>query len=225
MNRPEGFHCVEGLVLKVIPFREHDQIVTVFTREAGIIKLINFGSNRNQKFKLSPLILAEIVYKEKKGEIFQCREITPLNVYAQLRSNLDFLQVGCHLLNHVMHHEGGKPAPQLFDLLKYFLGKIPEMKDPHLLPLCFQIKSLKYEGAIGTLVCSECSAPLTEIYAENGQMCCHRHASQQVCILDEDEWYLCRHLAQVQRFNEISSLEIPIHSKNRLSQFLSWFPF
>lgn len=138
--------CTEGVILQVIPFRNEDQILTLFTPDRGVLKLFCKKHSR-QGQRYMPLTRAEVSYREKRSEIFACEDISIVDSYLTLRQTLTMLQAACDLLKVINTSQLlGKEAPQLYKLLLFFLDKLPLSKDPNLIVAAFKLKVLKSEG-------------------------------------------------------------------------------
>lgn len=136
----------EGIILNVIPYQNFDQILTLFTPERGLLKFFcKKSKTKSQRF--APLTKVEVIYIEKKSELFVCEEINPIQSYLNLRNNLSHLQASCDLLRDVYSTQFvDKPAPLLYQLLNFYLDKISVIQDPYVLSLSFKLKILKHEG-------------------------------------------------------------------------------
>lgn len=141
-------HTTEGIVLQVIPYGNEEQILTLFTPLAGIIKVFCKRSvHKGQRFM--PLTLTETIYRERKSEICACEEIILLNAFLSLRQTYSLLQGGCDLLRVIYGTQMvGKPAPQLYSLLLYCLETLPKVKDVQSIVICFKLKVLMHEGLL-----------------------------------------------------------------------------
>lgn len=139
----------EGITLHMIPFKNSDQIITLFSPE-GVLKLFCHRGKSKQRF--TPLMKVEAVYKDSGNELFPCQEISLLNSYQALRNNLTHLQVACDLLKTINASQFlGKPAPLLYQLLTFYLDKIPLIENPFVLSASFKLKVLKHEGLLHDL--------------------------------------------------------------------------
>ncbi len=70
----------EGIVTQVVPFKDYDQIVTVFTPQHGLIKVFvkNAARRGRQNNKsCTPLTRVELSWTEGKGEMGKCEEVVP----------------------------------------------------------------------------------------------------------------------------------------------------
>jgi len=221
----QTIYSTEGIVLRVIPFREYDQIISIFTPEAGVIKVMYKGSRnkRNSGKGVSmPLTKVEVVYREKKGEIFSCFELNCIEMFPSLRTNLSFLETACDLLQVITDSQFmGKGAPQLYALLCYYLKKISQTADPWLLATSFRLKLLKHDGLVGfPLICSECSQLLRdEAFTQNGEGWCTVHQPRGSQKWDLEELHVIYRLAESLSYQEICSLEISSALQRKINYF------
>ncbi|CUI16021.1 DNA repair protein RecO [Candidatus Protochlamydia naegleriophila] len=225
MSVSSDFHTAEGIVVKVIPFRDYDQILVVFTREAGVIKVLHKGSRskkRGVQGLCMPLTRIEVVYKEKKGEIFSCHELAHLGSYHALRHELSHLNAACDLLQVIYQTQLiGKPAPQLFALLKLYLEKIPSISSPCLLTTSFRLKLLKHEGVSAyPLACSHCLYPLLkEAFVYQGEAYCRDHRVAGSYALQEMELGVLYKLMVCQSYQELAQTELLPQTKTKLERY------
>lgn len=228
MSVSSEFHTAEGIVVKVIPFRDYDQILAIFTREAGMIKVLQKGSRskkrgvRGVQGLCMPLTRVEIVYKEKKGEIFSCHELAHLGSYQALRHELSHLNAACDLLQVVYQTQlVGKPAPQLFALLKLYLDKMPFISSPCLLTTSFRLKLLKHEGvSTCPLACSYCLYPLLkEAFVYQGEVYCKDHQLRGSYSLQEIELGVLYKLMVCQSYQELAQTELFPQTKAKFERY------
>lgn len=132
----------EGIILQAIRFQDYDQILTVLTKDQGVVKFII-----KKSINSSPLTQAEFVYTQGKSDIWKCREIHPLNHYLDIRKSLAHLENGCEFLKTIQHSQmEHKPCEPLYQLLVTYLEKIPHFSSPSILLASFYMKLLRYEG-------------------------------------------------------------------------------
>lgn len=226
MSISSEFHTVEGIVVKVIPFRDCDQILAIFTREAGMIKVLHKGSRSKKRgmrgIQGMPLTRVEVVYKEKKGEIFSCHELAHLGSYQSLRHELSHLNAACDLLQVIYQTQMiGKPAPQLFSLLKFYLEKIPFISSPSLLTTSFRLKLLKHEGVSACpLACSHCLCPLLkEAFVYQGETYCQAHRMVGSYALQEIELGVLYKLMACQSYQQLTQIELFPQTKLKIERY------
>lgn len=144
-------HTTEGIVIQAVPFRDYDKILTLFTLDAGIIKLFCKGYKKPGKSGSISSLLSriEVSYQEKNSELFFCEEMTLIDTYQSLRLKLPTLTAACELLRLVQISQlVGKPAPALYQLLRFFLARMPESQDTQVIVITFMLKILRHEGIL-----------------------------------------------------------------------------
>ncbi len=184
--------CTEGIILRTTRFRDHDQILTLFTLDQGILKLFYKGVKKKRQARglYMPLTHVEIIYKEKTSEIFACENILLLQSYLSLREQLCRLEASCDFLQALQLSQCiGKAAPQLYHLLIYYLGKLPSVLDPWVLATSFRLKILKHEGLLAFI-------PLSKTGRFN-----------------EEELKLVEHLALCRSYNQLAQQILPLGFK------------
>lgn len=221
----QDFQHTEGVILRVIPFRDYDQILTLFTQDVGIIKVIYKGSRskrRGVQGLCSPLAKVEVIYREKRGEIFSCQEMALINPFSPLRKELHHLEVACDLLQVILASQlVGKAAPQLYALLCFYFEKIPQTLNPWTLALSFRLKLLRHDGLVAfPLVCSECRQILeTDAYTYESEGWCLNHQPLGSQVWRQDELQKIYRLANCQSFREISEERISFELQNKVAAF------
>lgn len=205
--------CTEAIVLKVIDFREFDQIITAFSLERGIVKWIykKRSSKKKPLTKISPLMKGEFIYLETKGEIWKCREFSLLNYSCKLRDNYDWLLTAGKLIHWILASQAlQKPASRLYRLLSVYLEKIPFIPFMKTVELSFLIKLLQHEGLLNPhLHCLICQKPLQSLHIMQGEHYCRSHAPPEALIFQEDETLAWLQIAACQTFSELQKIPIP----------------
>ena len=147
--------CSEGVVVNVVNYGDHDQVLTVFTRDHGVVKLIAKGNRRQHRrssdrsAEVSPMTRGEFLYVQGNGELMRCGQIHVLDRYLSLRKTLAHLSAAGDCINVIrLSQLPGTPAPELYRLLLYYLERLPEMEDPQVLSCSYYLKVLKYEGVL-----------------------------------------------------------------------------
>ena len=214
-------HSTEGIILRVIPFNDYDQIASIFTPEVGLIKILHKGGrNKHRKEKIScmPLMRVEIAYREKKGEIFACDALHCIEMFPLLRTDLPSLETACDLLQVILDSQlMGKGAPQLYALLCYYLKKIPQTTHPSLLSASFRLKLLKHDGMVSfPFICCECRQFLqNEAFIRDAEGWCAVHRPPGSECWNSKELQIIYQLAEGQSYKEMCSVDMSpeLHSK------------
>lgn len=207
---------IEGLILKSLPYRERDHILTVFSKEQGLVSLF---SKRIKPHGLnSPLTQAEFVIEQGKGELLPCREISLISSFYKIREKMESLESAFLLMRAILKSQfPQKPAPQLYELLIRYMNEIPNTRHPTTLSASFLLKVLRHEGLFGLLqCCSTCQTTLkTEFHIHQGESFCLEHVRYPYTLLSHEEYTLLFFLASCRNLNEISSISIfqTLHEK------------
>ncbi len=210
----------EGIVLKAIPLRDYEQLLTLFTPDAGMVKIIH---KEKQKAVYQPLTKVEFGYREKKGEIFSSCGIYIIDAFPILRTQFSYIECSCDFAHALLTSQYlGKEAPLLYQLFDYYLQKISYVVDPWTLAASFRLKLLKHEGlAHFPLVCSSCQTRLIDhLYAFESECWCKIHAQNKALSWDKEEIDNCYFLANCRQYQEIQNKEI---SKENLRKIFLFF--
>ncbi len=138
----------EGIIIATHPFRDYDRLVTLFTPERGIIRLLKKGS-QNKTLALSPLVHIECTYFIGKSDLFVCRETTILHHFLSLRASLKTLEAACEMLRAIrLTQAPEKEASPLFAKLLDALHRLPKAPNPEQETAHFYLNVLKHEGLL-----------------------------------------------------------------------------
>ncbi len=219
------FQSTEGIILKSSIFGDYDQILSLFTPQAGVIKIFVKGSYRKYKTKrknYSPLTLVEIVYREKKSDVFSCYEIACKDYFSSLREKLLFLEVACDFIQSILTSQLlGKTAPQLYMLFCSYLKKIPQLANPWVLAASFRLKLLKHDGLIFfPLICSQCDQILCiEAFTRSAEGWCALHRPEGAQNWSKAELEALYQLTNSQSLRDISFQEVSPQLQSKIQTF------
>lgn len=219
------YQSTEGIVVRATSYRDYDQIVSLFTAQAGLIKVMCYGS-RSQRSKFRslclPLTRLEIVYREKQGEIFECRDMSLIDSHASLKQHFHHIDAACDLLHALNSSQMlGKEAPDLYALLIFYLKKIPLINDPWILALSFRLKLLKYEGLLTCpFICDQCRQPLLQAaYFLESEWRCSEDRPTGALYLSEQELQLIYQLVSCQKYGDLTSIVLSLDLKAKIGHF------
>lgn len=146
---------IEGVVIRVFPFREYDRILSLFTPQEGLIKFVvkgAFTAKMGKGSHTTPLNLVEAIYTQGKNELHACREMTLIEPHHSLRQNLPTLEAACDMLKTIESTQyPGKAVPELYALFRAYLKRLPEAVDPAAISTSFRLKTLRHEGLLSEL--------------------------------------------------------------------------
>jgi DNA repair protein RecO (recombination protein O) len=203
---------MEGIVIRAVPYRNDDCILTVFTPLQGLIPLFLRSGYKSKKHvssgALSPLSVVEIVCTKGRGELYPCQEIAVVRHHLKLRENLAMLESACRMLQMIgTTQQPDKSAPELYQLLLVYLDRLPEMSSPDILSHSFYLKLLRYEGIFPLLShCSICSVLLQDTWLHANEPFCLPHAPVDAMHLSPEERHIMESLAYCRDFKQLSSL-------------------
>lgn len=218
----ESFLSFQGVVLRVFPFRDYDQILSLFTSDFGVIKLISFGSRRQRsKWRgfCTPLNSLEVVCREKRGELYRCHDITLIDAFEDLKKNYLHLEAACDLLNAVYASQmAEKPSPALYQLMSAYFKKIALVPNPWVLAASFRLKLLRHDGWIeGPFVCVTCGEVLWHEASYFGEeFYCYQHSPPVAASFSAEELLLVYHLMSCRRLNDLVAVDWPDHFQTKV---------
>lgn len=141
---------VEGVVLRSIQYKDHHRIVTLFTKQEGMVSLLVKRVTSPAKMNLlSPFSQIEAVYQKKNSDLFHFKDGTLLSDHRYLRDKWSLLEsagkIGALLLKSQLP---GKPAPLLYDLTIACFKQLPQFEESAAPLLLFYLKFLTHEGVV-----------------------------------------------------------------------------
>jgi len=216
------YQKTQGIILHLIPFREAHQIVIIFTLDAGLIKVICYGSrsSRSKWFGLCrALTQVEVVFREKNGEIFECRDLDLINSYDYLKQDFNQMEAACDMLYSLNRSQlPGRSAPKLYALLIYYLSKISTIHDPWILSLSFRLKLLRHDGLLDyPFICHHCEKPLLgEAYYAQNETYCKLHGCDQSLFISECELPLVYSLTACQSYLALTQVSLTRELKAKI---------
>jgi len=156
VQKKKGYHIpvaeikTEGIVLKVIPYKDHHRIVHLFTPHEGVLSFLAKGVSKPQlQSLLSPLSHIEVVLRKKTSDLYFFQEGTLLESHHFLRASWPLLEAAGRLGGALLKTQlPGKPAPDLYHLLIACLKQLPRFEEPATLATLFILKLLTYEGVV-----------------------------------------------------------------------------
>jgi len=142
---------VEGIILVSRPFRERDRLLTLFSKEMGLLKLIALrvgGSKKIRGLFVDPLSKGEFIFKKRdKSDLFPLKEGSLLDPFLHLREDYSLIEAAGNMANALLRTQSlQKPAPHLYQLFTYLLQKLNFSVHPDLITTIFQLRLLKHEG-------------------------------------------------------------------------------
>lgn len=134
MSREQKYTAI---ILKKQPFKEGDEIITLFTEEQGklraLAKSVKLSKSKLQQ-KLQSLFLVEIIVSH--GQLPKIIGVEPVEVFPTLRENLTAMKMAFYCVELVLKFTADEHKnQQLFDLLADFLRFLNATSDEKTLGL------------------------------------------------------------------------------------------
>ncbi|MCB1107906.1 MAG: DNA repair protein RecO [Chlamydiia bacterium] len=201
---------IEGVVLKTIPHKENDRVVTLLTLDSGVINLYVRGLSKKRTTLVNlttPFCHGEFVIKKGKSDLYLFLDGTILNLHLPLRRSYRHLEVGGKMVQAILKTQlPGKNAPALCQMFLTFLKKLPDTCFPEGLWATFQLKLLKHEGLLAiTPNCLLCTAPASQIL--NGESRCMECGSG--LPFSKEDWKMLHALFKTRSLAPLLSVELP----------------
>jgi len=221
----------EGLVIKEMNVGESDRLVTLFTRDYGIIKAFasgaeNIKSKKNSSTSL--LTYASFTILQKKGTM-RIYEAAPITRFFTLGSDVEILALSQYFceLGYVFG-ENDTPNEELLRLILnslHFITK--DKKYPPLIKAITEFRTAVISGYMPDLVaCKECGKFEDDIMffdLKDGSLTCSEcKKTSQTVALNRTVLSSLRHIA-FSEFGRLYSFEIPNNSADLLSDITSQY--
>jgi len=216
----------EALVIKEMNVGESDRLVTLFTRDLGIIKAFASGAKNIKSKKgaaTSLLTYSSFTILDKKGT-YRIYEATPIAQFFSLGSDIETLTLSQYFCELAYEFgEEGKPSPELLRLILnslHFLTK--EKRYPPLIKAITELRCAVISGYSPDLVacqsCGEFEKDIMYFNTDEGYLVCKDCKENcQGMPITLTELSAMRHIVYSE-FAKLYSFEIPNENADRLSK-------
>jgi len=162
-----AYHKTEAVVLRRVDYSETSLVLTLFTREAGLLRGIAKGAKRSRSLfdaGLEPFVRSLVVYLDRQSRgLHILTEAAVLETFPGLRERLDRVNaawLAAELVPAVS--EESDPQPALYALLVGFLHALESSTVTEPLLLAFSLQVLAQTGYRPQMDrCVGCGAPLS----------------------------------------------------------------
>jgi len=162
-----AYHKTEAVVLRRADYSETSLVLTLFTREAGLLPTIAKGAKRTKSLfdaGLEPFVRCQVVYLDRRSRgLSILTEAAIVETFPELSRSLPRLRaawLAAELVPRVS--EEADPQPRLYALLVEFLRTVAQAEATESLVLAFTLQVLSATGYQPQLdPCVGCGAALT----------------------------------------------------------------
>lgn len=215
---------IEGIIIKDSSYSETSKLITLITKEHGVINLLAKGAKtlksplRSTTTKLTHGYF-NIIYKENK--LCTLKEVDIIDYYKNIKQDINKISYASYILELVEQVIKQTNNEEVFDNLIYSLKKIEENMNPLVITNILELKCLDYLGVMPILdCCSVCgNKNIITISADQGGYIC-KNCRKDETIVDERTIKLLRMFYCVD-INKIDKLEISKKISEEINYFLN----
>lgn len=160
-------HSSEALLLRKIPYRDSDFIVSLFTKDLGKISGIARNAKNSMKrfgARLEPFVQFRVNFKETGREFKLIQDTETVQVFPQFIEDIELFSLGNLVLESadaLIPKES--PNEEFFELLIETLTKLNSKESPLPIVLQFQLQALSISGYEPNLhTCAKCEETIEE---------------------------------------------------------------
>ena len=169
---------IEGIIIREQSYSETSKLVTLITREHGILCLLCRGAKSlKSPLRSSTTVLTHgffnILYKESKLSIL--KDVSVIDYYRNIKRDINKISYATYILDLVLQVIRETHNDQVFDILIQVLGKIESGLNPQVLTNILELKCLNFLGVMPILDrCCVCgSLSVVTISADQGGYICN----------------------------------------------------
>ena len=215
---------IEGIIIQEKSYSETSKLITLITKEHGIINLLAKGAKtlksplRSTTTKLTHGYF-NIIYKESK--LSTLKEVDTIEYYKNIKKDINKISYATYILELVEQVIKQTNNEEVFDNLVASLKKIEENMNPLVITNILELKCLDYLGVMPVLdCCSICgNENIITISADQGGYLC-KNCRKEETIVDEKTIKLIRMFYYVD-INKIEKLEISKKISEEINYFLN----
>ena len=227
MEENQSRFTTEALVIKEMSVGENDRLVTLFTRDYGIIRAFAAGAKsiKSKKGTATSLLTYGSFTILKKKETYKIYEATPVHLFFGVGSEIDVLSLAqyfCELCGVLV--ASGIPDGEFLRLILnslHFLTK--EKRYTPLIKAITELRAAALAGYMPNLVaCDGCGKFEDDIMyfdVRDGKLLCAECKSQTGGLIPLDRTILSamRHIVYSE-FSRLYSFTVPEESADKLSE-------
>lgn len=223
-----GTHfTTQGLVIREMNVGENDRLITIFTKDYGILKAYVPGAKsiKSKRSAASSMLTYSSFTINRKGEIYRISEATTISSFFTIGQDvavLSLCQYFCELCSVFV--ERMNPNPEFLRLILnslHFLTK--ENRYPPLIKAITEFRVAAISGYMPQLLacenCGEFESDLMFFDPQNGSLICNEciENTEGLIPLDRTSLSALRHIA-LSDFGKLYSFSVPDSSADTLSQ-------
>jgi DNA repair protein RecO (recombination protein O) len=210
---------VEAIVLKSIPFQDSHRIITIFSKEMGLLSLIVKKISSPHLLALtSPFCLGEFLFKRGRGELFSFQDGTLLDSLSFLRNDFASIASASRMGKAILDsHLPQSLASQLYPLFLSYLRQLPAFDKKENLVSSFFLKMLLHEGLLHlSSSCNVCKEKAAS-YLFRGESLCSLHQEKGAFSFSKEDWKIVEVLAYSRSYQILKTVELSEELQTKIS--------
>lgn len=215
---------IEGIIISEKAYSETSKIITIITKEHGIINVLAKGAKtlksslRSTTTKLTHGYF-NMVYKENK--LSTLKEVDVINYYKNIKKDINKISYATYIVELVEQVIKQVNNEEVYGNLINALNKIEENLNPSIITNIIELKCLKYLGVMPIIdCCSKCgNTNIITISSDAGGYLCKNCRTNET-IVDEKTIKLIRMFYYVD-IGKIEKIEISKKISDEINYFLN----
>lgn len=215
-----------ALIIKVMDIRENDRLVTLLTKNLGVVKAFVSGAKKvgHKNHAATSLFCYSDLLLTRSGDTYKVKDAALISSFFNLSSNIENLalaQYFCELTATLSPEE--TPADEQLRLVLNTLNFLCKGNmDNTILKSIFEMRTMVITGYMPNLLaCSECGKFDDEIMffsIENGEICCNNCKPVNTnYLLNQTLLSALRHIVYSD-FSKLFNFSIPHESAKQLNK-------
>lgn len=215
---------IEGIVVSEKDYRETSKIITVLTKEEGVLSLLAKGAKglkSDLRSNTSKLTHGTFTVYYKENGLSTLTSVDLIHNFKNIRKDIEKISYASFLLDLAEQTSKNSMDEQIFDELVESLIKIDEGYDPLVITNILELKYLDFLGVMPALdACSICGSKtnITTVSASSGGLVCKGCITNEIMV-SEKTIKLLRMYYYVD-IKKISKLEVSEEAKKEINAFL-----
>ena len=215
---------IEGIIIREKSYSETSKLITLITKEHGVINLLAKGAKTLKSSLRSTTVKLtygyfNVVYKENK--LSTLKEVDIIEHFKNIKKDINKISYATYILELVEQVIKQTNNIEVFDNLVSSLKKIDENMNPLVITNILELKCLDYLGVMPILdCCAVCgNKNIITISADQGGYLC-KECRKDETIVDEKTIKLLRMFYYVE-INKIEKLEVSKKITEEINYFLN----
>lgn len=217
----------DALIIREQQIGEHDRLVTLLSRERGVMKAYAAGAKsiKSKKGAATGLLAYSSITISQKGDTYRITEASPIEVFFKAGNNIEALSLAQYFCELCIYHApGDENCESVLRLILnslYFLSE--QKRDLFLLKAIVELRLMSLTGYMPNLVaCRTCAKYEDDLmYFDTAEGClyctgCHEY-SKDFAVINRTLLMALRHIVYAD-FSKLFAFSLPEEAASALSK-------